>query len=185
MREGLFALAYMEEMILHGKEEEQSHFIDVLETAMLAEPKNWQKHREKVQKEKQKNEKAQKEKERSESAQGRSDEKEPSARYSTQNPQEQWDGGQVKDRTFTGSQTAPQDGTNRPDRAADDCVASQNKAAPSTADTRTQKQGTHVQLQTGGQTHHSHAELPKKKLRFPRRKCYLSHWQQKTKAMQN
>ena len=44
MREGLFALAYMEEMILHGKEEEQSHFIDVLETAMLAEPKNWQKH---------------------------------------------------------------------------------------------------------------------------------------------
>lgn len=61
-------------------------------------PKNWQKHREKVQKEKQKNEKAQKEKERSESAQGRSDEKEPSARYSTQNPQEQWDSGQVKDR---------------------------------------------------------------------------------------
>ena len=98
-------------------------------------PKNWQKHREKVQKEKQKNEKAQKEKERSESAQGRSDEKEPSARYSTQNPQEQWDSGQVKDRTFTDSQTAPQDGTNRPDRAADDCVASQNKAAPSTADT--------------------------------------------------
>ena len=80
-------------------------------------PKNWQKHREKVQKEKQKNEKAQKEKERSESAQGRSDEKEPSARYSTQNLQEQWDGGQVKDRTFTDSQTAPQDGTNRPDRA--------------------------------------------------------------------
>ena len=113
-------------------------------------PKNWQKHREKVQKEKQKNEKAQKEKERSESAQGRSDEKEPSARYSTQNPQEQWDGGQVKDRTFTDSQTAPQDGTNRPDRAADDYVTSQDKAAPSTADTRTQKQGTHVQLQTGG-----------------------------------
>ena len=113
-------------------------------------PKNWQKHREKVQKEKQKNEKAQKEKERSESAQGRSDEKEPSAGYNTQNPQEQWDGGQVKDRTFTDSQTAPQDGTNRPDRAADDYVTSQDKAAPSTADTRTQKQGTHVQLQTGG-----------------------------------
>ena len=113
-------------------------------------PKNWQKHREKVQKEKQKNEKAQKEKERSESAQGRSDEKEPSARYSTQNPQEQWDGGQVKDRTFTDSQTVPQDGTNRPDRTADDYVTSQDKAAPSTADTRTQKQGTHVQLQTGG-----------------------------------
>ena len=113
-------------------------------------PKNWQKHREKVQKEKQKNEKAQKEKERSESAQGRSDEKEPSARYSTQNPQEQWDGGQVKDRTFTDSQSAPQDGTNRPDRTADDYVTSQDKAAPSTADTRTQKQGTHVQLQTSG-----------------------------------
>ena len=111
-------------------------------------PKNWQKHREKVQKEKQKNEKAQKEKERSESAQGRSDEKEPSAGYSTQNPQEQWDSGQVKDRIFTDSQTAPQDGTNRPDRTADDYVTSQDKAAPSTADTRTQKQGTHVQLLT-------------------------------------
>ncbi len=44
MREGLFSLAYMEEMILHGKEEEKSHFIDVLEEAMLAEPKNWSKH---------------------------------------------------------------------------------------------------------------------------------------------
>ena len=44
MREALFALAYMEEMIMHGKEDEQSHFIDVLEKAMLAEPKNWQKH---------------------------------------------------------------------------------------------------------------------------------------------
>ena len=32
MREALFALAYMEEMIMHGKEDEQSHFIDVLET---------------------------------------------------------------------------------------------------------------------------------------------------------
>jgi hypothetical protein len=113
-------------------------------------PKNWQKHREKVQKEKQKNEKAQKEKERSESAQGWSDEKEPSAGYSTQNPQEQWDSGQVKDRAFTDSQTAPQEGTNRPDRTADDYVTSQDKAAPSTADTRTQKQGTLVQPQTGG-----------------------------------
>ena len=44
MREALFALAYMEKMIMHGNEEEQSHFIDVLEEAMLAEPKNWQKH---------------------------------------------------------------------------------------------------------------------------------------------
>ena len=45
MREALFALAYMEEMIMHGKEDDkQSDFIDVLEKAMLAEPKNWQKH---------------------------------------------------------------------------------------------------------------------------------------------
>ncbi len=42
MREALFALAYMEEMIYHGKE--TSHFIDVLEKAMLEEPKNWKKH---------------------------------------------------------------------------------------------------------------------------------------------
>ena len=34
----------MEDMILHGKEDEKSHFIDVLEEAMLKEPKNWQKH---------------------------------------------------------------------------------------------------------------------------------------------
>ncbi len=44
MREALFALTYMEEMIMHGKEDEQSDFINVLEKAMLAEPKNWQKH---------------------------------------------------------------------------------------------------------------------------------------------
>lgn len=44
MREGLFALAYMEEMMLHGTGKETSHFIDVLEEAMLAEPKNWAKH---------------------------------------------------------------------------------------------------------------------------------------------
>ena len=44
MREGLFALAYMEEMQFHGREEEKSHFIDVLEEAMLEEPKNWAKH---------------------------------------------------------------------------------------------------------------------------------------------
>ena len=145
-------------------------------------PKNWQKHREKVQKEKQKNEKAQKEKERSESAQGRSDEKEPSAGYSTQNPQEQWDSGQVKDRIFTDSQTAPQDGTNRPDRTADDYVTSQDKAAP----TPGHKSRVHMySCRPAGQTHRSHAELPKKKLRLPRRKCCLSHWQQKTKAMRN
>lgn len=44
MREALFSLAYMEEMILHGKEQEQSHFIEVLEEAMMKEPKNWIKH---------------------------------------------------------------------------------------------------------------------------------------------
>lgn len=44
MREALFALAYMEDMILHGKEEEKSNFIDVLEAAMMKDPKNWQKH---------------------------------------------------------------------------------------------------------------------------------------------
>ncbi|MDO4466243.1 MAG: class II D-tagatose-bisphosphate aldolase, non-catalytic subunit [Bacillota bacterium] len=44
MREALFSLAYMEDVILHGKEEEKSHFIDVLEKAMLENPKNWQKH---------------------------------------------------------------------------------------------------------------------------------------------
>lgn len=44
MREGLFALANIEEAVYHGKEDETSHFIDVLEEAMLEEPKNWCKH---------------------------------------------------------------------------------------------------------------------------------------------
>ncbi len=44
MREALFALSYMEEMMFHGREDEASHFIEVLEKAMMAEPKNWQKH---------------------------------------------------------------------------------------------------------------------------------------------
>lgn len=44
MREALFSLAYMEEMICHGTGVETSDFINVLETEMLAEPKNWQKH---------------------------------------------------------------------------------------------------------------------------------------------
>ncbi len=44
MREALFALAYMEQMQFHGREDEQSHFIDVLEEAMLETPKNWSKH---------------------------------------------------------------------------------------------------------------------------------------------
>lgn len=43
-REALFALAYMEEMMFHGREDEASHFIDVLEDAMLENPKNWAKH---------------------------------------------------------------------------------------------------------------------------------------------
>lgn len=44
MREALFSLAYMEEMMFHGTDVETSHFIDVLEKAMLEEPKNWSKH---------------------------------------------------------------------------------------------------------------------------------------------
>ncbi len=44
MREGLFALAYIEEMMFHGTDVETSHFIDVLEEVMLEDPKNWQKH---------------------------------------------------------------------------------------------------------------------------------------------
>lgn len=44
MREALFSLAYMEEMILHGTGKETSHFIEVLEEAMMQEPKNWNKH---------------------------------------------------------------------------------------------------------------------------------------------
>ncbi|MEG2800089.1 MAG: class II D-tagatose-bisphosphate aldolase, non-catalytic subunit [Erysipelotrichaceae bacterium] len=44
MREGLFALASIEEVLYHGLDTETSHFIDVLETAMLKDPKNWIKH---------------------------------------------------------------------------------------------------------------------------------------------
>ncbi len=44
MREALFSLAYMEDMILHGHDDEKSNFINVLEEAMLATPKNWSKH---------------------------------------------------------------------------------------------------------------------------------------------
>ncbi len=43
-REALFALAYIEDMQFHGRDEEKSNFIEVLEKAMLAEPKNWSKH---------------------------------------------------------------------------------------------------------------------------------------------
>lgn len=45
MREALFALAYIEDMQLHGiHEEEKSHFIDVLEDAMVEDPKYWRKY---------------------------------------------------------------------------------------------------------------------------------------------
>lgn len=44
MREGLFALANIEAAVYHGKSEKTSNFINVLEEAMLAEPKNWCKH---------------------------------------------------------------------------------------------------------------------------------------------
>ena len=44
MREALFALANIEPAVYHGKEEALSNFIDVLEEAMMEEPKNWKKH---------------------------------------------------------------------------------------------------------------------------------------------
>lgn len=44
MREALFALSYIEEMQFHGRESQASHFIEVLEKAMMEEPKNWKKH---------------------------------------------------------------------------------------------------------------------------------------------
>lgn len=43
-REALFSLAYIEENMFHGREDQTSHFIDVLEKAMLETPKNWAKH---------------------------------------------------------------------------------------------------------------------------------------------
>lgn len=44
MREALFSLAYIEEMVLHGTDKKPSNFINVLEEVMLEEPKNWAKH---------------------------------------------------------------------------------------------------------------------------------------------
>lgn len=44
MRESLFSLAYIEDVCLHGHEEEKSHFIDVLEQEMLKEDKYWKKY---------------------------------------------------------------------------------------------------------------------------------------------
>ena len=43
-REGLFALAYIEDMVMHGHEDEKSNFIDVLEAEMLRDNKYWVKH---------------------------------------------------------------------------------------------------------------------------------------------
>ncbi|MDY6063202.1 MAG: class II D-tagatose-bisphosphate aldolase, non-catalytic subunit [Erysipelotrichaceae bacterium] len=44
LREGLFALAYAEKAMLFNEPHKQSNFIEVLEEAMLKEPKYWQKH---------------------------------------------------------------------------------------------------------------------------------------------
>lgn len=44
MREGLFALSHIEEEAFHGTATKTSNIREVLETAMLANPKNWQKH---------------------------------------------------------------------------------------------------------------------------------------------
>lgn len=44
LREGLFALARMENELTIGEEEKRSNLIDVIEKVMLENPKNWQKH---------------------------------------------------------------------------------------------------------------------------------------------
>lgn len=44
MREGLFALAYAEKEVYHDRPQQQSHFMEELEKAMLEEPKYFQKH---------------------------------------------------------------------------------------------------------------------------------------------
>lgn len=44
MREGVFALCSIEKEVFHGQDVELSHFKEVLEAAMLANPKNWAKH---------------------------------------------------------------------------------------------------------------------------------------------
>ena len=44
MREGLFALAYMEQAQFHGREDMQSKLLDVLEEEMMKEPKYWEKY---------------------------------------------------------------------------------------------------------------------------------------------
>lgn len=44
MREALFSLAYIEDILYHGQTDKTSNFIQVLEEAMLKQPKHWQKH---------------------------------------------------------------------------------------------------------------------------------------------
>ena len=44
MREGMFALAHIEEELLYGTEIEPSNFIRTLDEAMLADGKHWRKH---------------------------------------------------------------------------------------------------------------------------------------------
>ena len=44
MREGMFALAHIEEELLYGTDIEPSHFIETLDEAMLADGKHWRKH---------------------------------------------------------------------------------------------------------------------------------------------
>ena len=43
-REAMFALAHIEEELLKGSDVNTSHFIEILDQVMLAQPKNWQKH---------------------------------------------------------------------------------------------------------------------------------------------
>ena len=44
MREGMFALAHIEEELLYGTDIEPSRFIETLDEAMLADGKHWRKH---------------------------------------------------------------------------------------------------------------------------------------------
>jgi D-tagatose-1,6-bisphosphate aldolase subunit GatZ/KbaZ len=44
MREGLFSLAYAEKEMLKDKPQQQSHFMEVLDAAMVRDPKYYQKH---------------------------------------------------------------------------------------------------------------------------------------------
>ena len=44
LREGLFALAYAEKELLASHPEQQSHFMEILDQVMVADPKYYQKH---------------------------------------------------------------------------------------------------------------------------------------------